>query len=436
MKSERKHSLDKLFLESLGGNQIEPSPGIWESLVSFVPSGGNRGIFLYLISGVLIGALTLFLHSTLQTEDAMMAAAIEAHTEDLPIQIENKGEQNIETNEIALTEETVPEQTKTSTGNSSSHGYTADLSTPPPATDESILILAVSEDLQIQQGDDQESESTPFIVLSEAEMINAQLEIRSNVGIGESQVREIPDPIFDLNLKDSYAKKADVLFGAAFSPAVNIFPDAQNRNDYSLELVAAYEKSRVIIETGIGGNYTSESAKYQVNYTSFDSVGYFVGVSSFSVDPGNPDSVIFETNLKNLYDSIDHYSVRENTNKYAYLQIPLRIGYRVLQTPRFSLDLKAGILFSLQIYKDIPGVPYRGTDADDIEVIRQYPDRLTTSWQYTAGIGLNYHINNKVRFTLEPFYRQYIKSAYSPSSAFPARSPHAFGIRGGLYFHF
>ncbi|RLD55665.1 MAG: hypothetical protein DRI97_09015, partial [Bacteroidetes bacterium] len=275
-----------------------------------------------------------------------------------------------------------------------------------------------------------------YIVIPEAEMVSNPIEIYSTLESRGSQLRESPDPIFDLNVRDSYAKKADVLFGAAFSPAVNIFPDGQNRNDYSIELVAAYEKSRFLIESGLGANYTSESAKYQVNYTSFDSVGYYVGVTSFTIDPVNPDSVIFETNLKNLYDSIDHYSVTENTNKYAYLQIPLRVGYRVLQTPRFSIDLKAGILFSLQIYKDIPGVPYRGNDADDIEVTRQYPDRLTTSWQYTAGIGLNYQINNKVRFTLEPFYRQYIKSAYSPASAFPARSPHAFGIRGGLYFHF
>jgi len=266
--------------------------------------------------------------------------------------------------------------------------------------------------------------------------INGQVEANSTMGIRELSQRDFPDPIFDLNIKDTYARKADVFFGAAFSPAVNIYPESQNRNDYSLEFITSYEKSRFIIETGIGGNYTSESADYRINYTSYDSVGFYVGVSSFTVDPVNPDSVIFETKLKSLYDSIDHYSVIENTNKYAYLQVPLRIGYRVLQLPRFSIDLKAGVLFSVQIYKDIPGVPYQGTDAENIEVVSQYSDRLTTTWQYTTGIGLNYHINNKVRFTLEPFYRQYIKSAYSPASEFPARSPYAFGIRGGLYFHF
>ncbi len=399
------------------------------------PASG-RGTFLYLLSGVLIGAFVVFMHSTLQDDPGILAESELIITKETLTPIETTKAQDIDANEENIQEERVPEQTNTSQGTNSSLGYSPELSDSPPATDESMLILAATEDVPELMATDAENISFQYIVLSKARMIPAHIETDAGLTINDSQERESPGPIFDLNIKDSYAKKADVLFGAAFSPGVNIFPEGQNRNDYSFELIAAYEKSRFLVETGLGGNYTSESAKYQINYTSFDSVGYYVGVTSFNIDPINPDSIIFETNLKNLYDSIDHYTVRETTNKYAYLQIPLRIGYRVFQTPRFSIDLKAGILFSLQIYKDIPDVPYYGNDANEIEVIRQYPDRLTTSWQYTAGVGLNYQINNNVRFSLEPFYRQYIKSAYSPSSAFPAKSPYAFGIRFGLYFHF
>ncbi len=432
MKKERKHNLDKLFLESLGGHQVEPSPGIWESLSSYIPSGGNRGLFLFLASGILIGAFTVFMHSTLIPDPEGYSESNITHTQEVAAEIEIA-----QAEKTQLNNETVADQSDPSSGTTSSLGFAPEQAISSPSDESEAEFenpIFVNQE-NLEKGDFSHG-FISYIVIPEAEMISNPIEIYSTLESRGSQLRESPDPIFDLNVRDSYAKKADVLFGAAFSPAVNIFPDGQNRNDYSIELVAAYEKSRFLIESGLGANYTSESAKYQVNYTSFDSVGYYVGVTSFTIDPVNPDSVIFETNLKNLYDSIDHYSVTENTNKYAYLQIPLRVGYRVLQTPRFSIDLKAGILFSLQIYKDIPGVPYRGNDADDIEVTRQYPDRLTTSWQYTAGIGLNYQINNKVRFTLEPFYRQYIKSAYSPASAFPARSPHAFGIRGGLYFHF
>lgn len=434
MKNERKHSVDKLFLESLGGQRIEPSPGFWDSLSAHVPLREGRSTLLYLVSAILIGAFTFFMHTTLLTgpeEPGRENTLSEDRTGITPQDTETENIQAIDNSIIKASQALQNLETTTL---SSSQEVTTELTETSPAGTTPVIPIT-HENLGANRQNDESQGNRIFVLIPETESINGQVEANSTMGIRELPQRYYPDPIFDLNIKDSYAKKADVLLGAAFSPAVNIYPDAQNRNDYSLEFVATYEKSGFLVETGIGGNYTSESAEYQLSYTTYDSVGFYVGVTSFSVNPNYPDSVIFETRLKNLYDSIDRLTVMENTNKYAYLQVPLRIGYRVIQTPRFSIDLKAGLLFSLQIYKDIPGVPYRGNDVD-IEVVRQYPDRLTTTWQYTAGIGMNYHINNKMRFTLEPFYRQYIKSAYSPGSEFPARSPHAFGLRGGLYFHF
>lgn len=429
MKNERNHNIDKLFYESLGGQKIEPAPAVWNSLETHVPApAGSGGTLLYLIAAVLIGAFTFFMHSSLPGEAEFESSAKEvANTEPAKI---NTGD---ESSTVSETEDPVQlslvEEADKSTENIITKNITA-IESKAPKAQPSPIIGSSSGNAPEQTN----SYTAEYIFLSTLESSKVQVEANSTMGIREDHLGEPLDPIF--NLKDSYAKPADLLFGANFSPAVNIYPDGQNRNDYSIELIAAYEKSRIIVETGIGGNYTTESAKYRVNYTSFDSIGFYYGVNSFTVDPVNPDSVIFETSLKNLYDSIDHYLIRENTNKYAYLQIPLRVGYRVFQTSKFSVDLKVGVLFALQVYKDVPGVPYQGSDADNIEVLRQYPDRLTTSWQYTAGIGLNYHINNKVRFGLEPYYRQYIKSAYSPTSAYPAKSPYAFGIRGGIYFHF
>lgn len=438
MKKERKHSVDKLFLESLAGHQIEPSAGIWGSLSSHIPSAGGRGIFLYLVSGILIGTFTFLMHSTLDPGSSMQAE-IKDQAEDIEVPL------IIENTHTAVTGSNGSDKTAEETDLPDDNAIaitpsaTAENSTPISAPEQAattIINNAAEIESDLSHEDFDRDFTSSHVYLDKASLISTPIEISSNAKDKELQDRESPEPIFDLNIKDSYAKKADVLFGAAFSPAVNIYPEGQNRNDYSLEFLTSYEKSRFILEGGIGANYTSESAKYQINYSSYDSVGYYVGVTSFTVDPVNPDSVVFETNLKNLYDSIDHYSINENTNKFVYLQIPLRIGYRIFERNRFSLDIKLGILFSLQVYKDIPGVPYQGSDVNQIEVIRQYPDRLTTTWQYTAGIGMNYHINNNLRFTLEPIYRQYIKSVYSPSSEFPAKSPYSFGIRGGIYFHF
>ncbi len=438
MKEERKHSIDKLFHESLEGQTIEPSKGVWASLSSQIPSGSGSGILMFLLSAIAIGAFSLFLNTEIN---------INKHLADIPENIEaNVAIEPLigpvhEDQAISSQDNTEEASTKNSDNNTdakqsnSSYDLKAEASPPPvqKTIEHSKPISNTASD------EDQQENNDASIVHSRLELLDyrialIELDDPADLYVGESRLAG--DPIFDLTIKDGYVKKADILFGAGFSPAVNIYPDGQNRNDYSLELIAAYEKSRFIVESGIGGNYTTEGVKYGITYSSYDSVGFYVNVNSFSIAQGNSDSVIFETSLKSVYDSIDHYRIQENTNKYTYLQIPLRIGYRIIEKDRFSLDLKVGVLFSLQVYKDVPDVPYQGNDGDRIEVIRHYPDRLTTNWQYTAGVGMNYHINRQLRFTLEPYYRQYLKSVYSTSSEYSARSPYAFGIRGGIYFHF
>ena len=410
MIKERKHNIDNLFHESLGGQTIEPSEGVWASLSTKIPSGKGSGILMFLLSAIAIGAFSLFLNTDINTR---------SQSSDIP--------ENVETN-------TTTEPFIALAGEEQAIDQTEEPSAPAKKPVVHSKPLANAASVNDRQDNKDASIERRRLDLLDYRIALIELDDPSNIYAGESRPAE--DPIFDLTIKDGYVKKADILFGAGFSPAVNIYPDGQNRNDYSLELIAAYEKSRFIVEGGIGGNYATESVKYGIIYSSYDSIGYYINVNSYSFKPGNSDSVVFETSLKSVYDSIDHYRIEENTNKYAYLQIPLRIGYRIIEKNRFSLDLKVGILFSLQVYKDVPDVPYQGNDGDRIEVIRHYPDRLTTNWQYTAGVGINYHINRQLRFTLEPFYRQYLKSVYSTGSEYSARSPYAFGIRGGIYFHF
>jgi hypothetical protein len=481
MTDERKHSIDKLFHSSLNSQEIEPSAGVWKSLSKLVPPASSGGSYMFIITAIAIGALIFLLHSGIShnevsgDKDAIAlqentslnnpepqteaAAAIQASFNEnesiaeaakVNEQIASTTEdddtetfeniENIETKEITGTTETIEtrEITETNkqlsdnpiTSNQSNDAVTAvaslahyaNASVSPSNAEEENILEEESADLGF------------FIAYIKPKDANLSLNETRSIRGRESTIPL--EPIFDLTLKNSYVEKANVLFGAGVSPAVNIYPDGQNRNDYSFDLVASYEKSRFIVETGLGASFSSESAKYQLNYTTYDSIGFYFGVSSFITDPANTDSIIFQTNLKSIYDSIDHFNIYENTNKYTYLQIPIRIGYRLIQKDRFSLDLKLGLLFSLQVYKDIPEVPYQGNDAEQIEVIRQYPDRLSTHWQYTAGISMNYQLNKHIRLSVEPFYRQYLKSVYSSGSSYSARSPYGFGIRGGIYFHF
>ncbi|HSG68171.1 MAG TPA: outer membrane beta-barrel protein [Bacteroidales bacterium] len=424
--TDERHSIDKLFHESLDGHRIEPSAGLWASLEKDIPAGNTMGLIRYLVSAVAIGIISIGLSTLIITTPEISEQRFTGKEKQV-LQSDNALQ---EQNESA----TVPEEESMAPVEA-----TAQARAEEPAMTKALPATNVpgvqrqTKDNKASSHEDVTTERLSYPLLDQHETVIASVE---SPGMKSRTESDIPAPVYGISLKNDYVQKADLLFGAGFSPAVNIFPDGQNRNDFSFEMIAAYEKSRFILEGGIGANYTSEGAKYGIKYSSYDSVGYFINVNAFGVDPSKPDSVWFETSMKGIYDSIDHYRIEEKTNKYAYLQVPVRLGYRVLQTDRFSIDLKIGLIFSLQVYKNVPDIPYEGNDVERIDVIRHYPDRLATHWQYTASAGINYHFNEHMRLSLSPFYRQYIKSVYTSGSDFSARSPHAFGIRGALYFHF
>lgn len=447
MKEERKNSIDNLFLKSLDGHKIEPSSGVWESLDQYIPSASGRGTIYFLVSAILIGAFSLFYHTGINTYPPAQTDAM--NTEAEGISVSPPDEDPIRTDQTPPSASTSgsaqAKESASAEGNLSvSSANDAYIQKNATGTTTSIPPITSSDpepkaNVVPESSNSTETDKKTLVEILGLDKLNPKtnsLDVNTSRSLASDESRDSGKPVFDLSMRDSYAKKADFKLGAGLSPAVNIYPDGQNRNDYSLEVVAAVERSRFILEGGIGGNYSTESAKYEINYTSYDSIGYYINVNSFSIDPDNPDSLILETSLKSIYDSIDHIRIEENTNKYVYLQLPVRLGYRVLQTNRLSLDVKLGVLFSVQLYKDIPGSTFQASDAENLEVTRQYPDRLKTNWQYTAGIGLNYQVSKNINLYLEPYYRQYINSVYSPNSSYSARSPYAFGIRGGIYIHF
>lgn len=430
MNDERKHSIDKLFHESLKGDEINPSPGVWTSLEHYIPQGAVTGLMRYLLSAVAIGILSVGLTGILFDEPEAIAPGGHAAAVSPPAE-EPLPAEAAESDTPAMAEGTASAITEAQSANMnpvlSVENSTSGNEMLAPAPVASVLQKQPS----TQSHDNIARHQLPALPAQagfvSCDSPGAATEMCSVEGI---------EPIFTQLLKDDYVRSADLWVGAGFSPAVNIYPEGQNRNDFSAELLLAYERSRFIAEGGLGINYTTESARYGVRYSSYDSVGYFINVSSFTENPEVPGTVLFETNTKGVYDSIERIRVEEKTNKYAYIQLPLRAGYRLVDKGRFSVDLKVGVIFSLQVYRDVPEIPFEGNDVERIEVIRAYPDRLKTHWQYTTSLGLNYYFSRKTRLSVEPFYRQYINSVYSAGSELPARSPYAFGISGTLYFHF
>lgn len=434
MKHKYEHNIDKLFHESLDGHNIEPKPALWKSLSANVPGRSGSNTLVFLAAALVLALLSAMLNYQLHDYHGIQKKAKQQEINTLmPVTEESTEEQTNHPIEVDQTDNTDDTQLTEKPITAIETAPAAGL--PKTESTGRAQEYTAKAEHPGQQNINIDINRSEYSRIESISLQNQIYNDNASPSILDSEDAKI-SPVFNMGMENQYVKNAKLLLGAAFSPAVNIYPDGQNRNDFSFEIIAVYENSRFFAEGGFGANYATESAKYGINYSTYDSVGYFINVDAFTLDPENPGTIRFHTSMKNIYDSISHYKIKENTNKYAYLQIPLRIGYRIIDNGRFSLDVKAGILFSWQIMKDVPDLPYEGSDDSQIDVIRYYPDRLKTNWQYTAGVGINYHISNNLRIGIDPFYRQYIKSVYAPDSKYSARSPYAFGVRGGIYIEF
>jgi hypothetical protein len=194
--------------------------------------------------------------------------------------------------------------------------------------------------------------------------------------------------------------------------------------------------SRFSIQAGLGLGYYKESGEYQVSYSSYDSVGFYYDVSSFSLHPENPDSVLYELDETSIYDTVDHIVISEIQNKYLYLRLPVKFGYNLFNTKRLSCHLRGGLVFSLLVWKDEPEVSIPAADITRIDIEQTYPGRLSTSWQLTAGISFIYKFNNRFGISFEPTYMQYIGKLYKPGFDYSDTRPYAIGLRTGIYVKF
>lgn len=248
--------------------------------------------------------------------------------------------------------------------------------------------------------------------------------------------RKMTDVAFGYGINNDYVRKAEYWFGAQVTPSVVFYPDKNNKNSWTGELTMDYVPSRFTLQAGIGLGYFKESGNYRVAYSSFDSVGYYYDVTSFSVNPQNPDSVLFELTEANIYDSVDHIVLTEMQNKYLYLRFPVNIGYNVFNNKRFTCYVRGGVVFSVLLWKDEPEIRMPANDISLIHVQQDYPGRVTTSWEFTAGISFIYKINKRLGLSFEPVYTRYISNIYKAGFDYSNTKPYAIGLRTGIYVKF
>jgi hypothetical protein len=208
-------------------------------------------------------------------------------------------------------------------------------------------------------------------------------------------------------------------FGSTFSLGLSILPQVTF--------------NRFFIQSGVNYRNTYDKGNNEIEYNRF--LGTYQEVYLVTFD-STENGVIptYYTHTVDVYDTVDHYSVSETRARYAYLEVPLLLGYR-FTTGKFSLYAKAGPAASFLVYKNIPetGTPEEG--ARIVNVSAQIPVRSTINWQAQFGAGFDYQLNGKVSLNLEPTLRLALKPEYQSPAGSPLPSV-SYGVRAGLKYHF
>lgn len=459
MKNQHSH-IDKFFSDGIGNFRKEPSASVWDALENkFFPGGGGRNLLFTLFTSALLlistGITTYFVLSRDHTigaanQDTRLTNPQANISEAVLTFIDNETADQINT---IAPENTVIENITTSL-----------IENPKPQLEKATAAQYISNQKNASENDPSEyllasldagyykntfhdlldkplytttsrQESEPFTM----SMLQADYEY----DYAEKDSRFQPDlkdpPIesaIDLSFKDDYGRQSNLGMGVHLSPGVIFYDINPSKNIYAGDVTLNYSLSNFSIKAGAGFLKTFDVGKYKINYTSYDSVGFYREVVSFTFDQERPDSVIVNYRYRAVYDSVPHYTIAEQNNSYTYLQFPVSFGYKVYNKKRISLSLNAGMIYTLLINKYEPTVDFSVESGNLESVSRQVPARVRSNLMFSAGFEFSYQISSKVYFTLSPYYSQYLQSVYETNTGYGTDKPFIIGIRTGVDFNF
>ncbi len=191
--------------------------------------------------------------------------------------------------------------------------------------------------------------------------------------------------------------------------------------------------SRFSLATGLGLGYIYDKGNYQVAYKSNDKVGYYTNVVSYSVGANN--EIIYNTVTKDVYDSLVHQNDYRTLNRYAYLQVPLLLGYRLFESGRVSLAFQAGpaVAFLLGSRKSSAVIEY--ANARVMRIDDNTPSRVKTNWQIWGDLLLEIRMTKRISLYVEPTYKYFFSPAVEQENI-NFKAPWSMGLGVGLQYNF
>ena len=223
------------------------------------------------------------------------------------------------------------------------------------------------------------------------------------------------------------SNKNSIIIGGFINPEFIFEKNKKTKKAINLDLLGTYG-SAFFIQSGLGISFSEDQGNYHINYAQNDSIGFYEKVDSFTM--GENGTPIFNTSTEAVFDTVQYNTDEEVMNTFTYLRFPLYLGYSVKELKRISLDLKAGIIYSLLLNSNIPTPQYSNQKATEINIQNQSLRRVHSYRQFSLALTFNYQLSDKTKFSIEPIYSYYTQSIYTNNP----QTPWSLGLRFGLKY--
>ncbi len=461
--AHKKEQIDHLFKGALSGYSPPPSDNVWQNIsTSLAQQGAFQGFWVlyrvWILSAAAILLLslgTIWFFTRPATPSAAPSSAVVQH---YPTREENTPHSGLAGNGEGQTTLSPSSQLSSLQRTASAANVSTNIS---PATEEEHILhtkqmkeglpsplASASRFVDVQWKNQRPSVANDALPLERIKQRNPSLQILLKEGL-KGAPRDLRSQAYhqqketEIGLSQNSARarwnhflQTPYYLCVGFSAGPEyLFESKGRRNagvDYGLEFY--YNKSDLVLRGGVHLARYGDKGLYNLNYERVDSLGYIYTVESFTVDPNNPDSIIFKMDVEGVYDSVQVSEKRSTDAYYSYLRVPVMVGYTIAEKDNFSLDLTGGPVFNLLVKSHNPRPTFpEGENIYKKEVEDQSNPWIKSNIQLRAALSMHYRFSNHLRFTFEPTYNYYLNPIYSRATNH-REQPFAIGARLGLLY--
>ncbi len=238
---------------------------------------------------------------------------------------------------------------------------------------------------------------------------------------------------------NQYIKKRAFLHyytGAGAQAGMVYYPATQDMFTYAADVSVGLKAGKFYVETGAGYRFMQERGSYKIDFKTQDSVGYYNKVTSFEINPQDPDKIILNYKKTTVFDSVAHVAYTAPLFKYDYFTIPLRIGYRVFNRKNLFVALETGMEYSRLMRSFTPESGFYFEGSGDVKIVNKTPDRVVNNWKYLFSVRIGIKLTKSITLMVQPEFSKYANSIYKTGNNYSSVKPYMMNLRAGIYYDF